>query len=127
MKALALGGRLTVTIHCDVSADADRALETGAMLAGFVDLSFTRASGAVQLSCRKPAYEQGAASKLGALRPRASAPAAPLAAGVTLVAGGGAGEELIDEDSLLTDDVVGAAPAADCSTKRKACKNCSCG
>lgn len=33
----------------------------------------------------------------------------------------------VDEDALLKDDVVEAKLESDCSTKPRACKNCSCG
>lgn len=46
---------------------------------------------------------------------------------LTGVPGIGADAPRIDEASLLVGDEVGEAPSAGCATKRRACKNCSCG
>ncbi|KAJ1975769.1 electron carrier [Dimargaris xerosporica] len=87
----------------------------------------------VQLVARKPAYEVGAASALQFGKKRrekapATTPPAPWA-------GDNDDDEdaVIDEDDLL-DEADRAKPLADslarpsdCATKRRACKNCSCG
>uniref|UniRef100_A0A7S2WM45 Anamorsin homolog n=1 Tax=Rhizochromulina marina TaxID=1034831 RepID=A0A7S2WM45_9STRA len=62
----------------------------------------------------KPAWEVGSSA---ALPP----------SGGRVVLGSMEEEDLVDEDGLLDDQDLPDAPAGDCSKKRRACKNCTCG
>ncbi|CAM9215284.1 unnamed protein product, partial [Phaeothamnion confervicola] len=92
------------------------------------------------LTGRKPDWDVGAAAPL---RPPHAAPAAALSAAASssawkVSADDLAEDDLIDEDDLLAADegitfvpaastVTAAADGGGCATKRRACKDCSCG
>lgn len=126
--SLSQGGQLRVSYTESVCPGWDKDLETGLLLAGFTDFHVSKVEGSTTLECSKPQWATGQTSKLGALKPKSSA---PVTAGVQLVQAKAAPatfQDLIDEDSLLEgDNAADGAAAGDCSTKRRACKNCSCG
>ncbi|KAL2919473.1 electron carrier [Polyrhizophydium stewartii] len=114
--------------------DAAAADKTAAILAGKLLLVTVRAA--------KPAYEVGAAAPLKFGRKKAATPAAAVPArpkpkaSVWVVSANddddlaaAAEPELEDENMLLDEDdlVLPSTKASDCSTRRKACKDCSCG
>ncbi|CAE7675036.1 unnamed protein product [Symbiodinium sp. KB8] len=101
---------------------ADVSLEL--LVAGFqVQEPLVAADGAFTLTASVPAYDTSAAA---ALPPKTATDAAAAAWGVTTPAAGAA---VVDEDALLAgDDAADAIKApSDCSTKPRACANCSCG
>ncbi|KAK9822804.1 hypothetical protein WJX81_000311 [Elliptochloris bilobata] len=132
------------------------ALRKELLLAGFVDAAVSTPvrdapeGSAVSVAARKPRWETGAFAAI-ALKPRAAAAPAPSPAVPTLAApapapatsvavakawmlivDGDGGEELLDDEELLTEEdrARPAVPAAeDCSVgaSKKACANCSCG
>lgn len=124
--ALKPGGSLTV------SGDVSPQLNSELILAGFVAAT-SGAAGAYT----KPEWSAGTATKLN-FKKKATA-GAPVqnssAAAVHIVSGGwgaaaGTDADLVDEDALLdADKLEAAATSADggCATKKRACKNCSCG
>ncbi|EKU21445.1 cytokine-induced anti-apoptosis inhibitor fe-s biogenesis [Nannochloropsis gaditana CCMP526] len=122
------------------------------LLAGFVDVEVlpASASSSASLIAHKPQWEVGAAASvsLPVSLPRPASSSSSSSTGqsaatwrLTDVDGeggeeGGAEGELIDPDSLLEDAEVMAGLAAKraereqgqgCETKKRACKNCSCG
>ena len=96
---------------------------------GFIQpVSVPVTGGALTLiSAQKPAWELGAAAKLpGAAAKLPAAGAAPTR--VVLLAT--AEDDLVDEDALMGELPAASAPAAGdggCATKKRACKDCSCG
>jgi hypothetical protein len=131
-------------VNVDCGAAHEAALKSALLFGGFVNITSVACEGAtgqVRVAAAKPAWQVGAAAKLGArlggaLKP-AAAVAVPAPAGKRVVLsglGGGvmgddAEDDIVDEDDLMGDDVVlPAAPAGGgCSTKRRACADCSCG
>ncbi|KAJ1915773.1 electron carrier [Tieghemiomyces parasiticus] len=117
---------------------ADYTMEDKALI---LQTLITRSVHVVQLSAQKPNYEVGAASALQFGKKRTKKPtetAAPAAKPVWTVSlddddGDDEGEEAIDDDDLLAEedrakpDAAALARPDDCATKRRACKNCSCG
>ncbi|KAK9704362.1 electron carrier [Basidiobolus ranarum] len=87
----------------------------------------------LQVVAKKPAYEVGAVASLPFARKKAAAKATKRAAVWKISANDEEDEELEDEDDLLDEDDLAKpdpnslAKPDDCSTKKKACKNCSCG
>lgn len=128
MLALKPGGTLSFVTSAPKS-DVSMAL----LLGGFVDVVLDEAAAELAVRCQKPGWELGASAPV----PRATD--APKAGNVwKLMASDFAAEgEIEDEDALLNDDVPVRAAAAgdavmDCGTggpgtKRRACKNCTCG
>ncbi|ORY04235.1 DUF689-domain-containing protein [Basidiobolus meristosporus CBS 931.73] len=86
----------------------------------------------VQIVAKKPAYEVGASAALPFARKKAATQATKRAA-VWKISANDEDEELEDEDDLLDEeDLAKPDPSSltkpdDCSSKKKACKNCSCG
>ncbi|KAG1671568.1 hypothetical protein FOA52_011291 [Chlamydomonas sp. UWO 241] len=126
-RALAPGGAVYVY---DAFRDAGRqeSLAKELTLAGYTGTAVQATpSGVVLVRATKPAFELGA--KAG-LKKKATPASAPSAAAWRVAAGDG--DELVDDEELLTeDDKRPAAPPteSDCNVGagKKACKNCSCG
>jgi len=107
------------------------------VFAGFVDAVETDTDGVTfETTAAKPNWNQGAAMPLSLKKKKTAATPTPKPAEEpsnnakkvwTISADDG--EDLMDEDSLLEDSTLTPKPkpASDCSTSRKACKNCSCG
>jgi hypothetical protein len=128
-RALAPGGAVYVY---DALRDAGRqeGLAKELTLAGFTGTAVQATpSGVVLVRATKPAFELGAKAGLRK-KAKPAAPAAPAAAAWQVA---GDGDELMDDEDLLTeeDKRPAAKPAdpSDCDVGagKKACKNCSCG
>jgi anamorsin len=118
---------------CHVAIAGNSRLEAGdpaklaCMVAGLVDVTVETVQvpvAHVVVTSQKMTAAQAAAPAKTSLRRLAGAPA-PSSSGWGGSAAASPGR--IDEDALLQDDVVGSAPSDGCATKRRACKNCSCG
>lgn len=103
------GGKLSVSFP-DQAGQA-KALRSQLLFAGFL----VDAEESHHLEASKPAWDVGSSATLPAsrvvLRPTEEDEV---------------DDDLVDEEGLL-DDHTPAAPAEDCSKKRRACKNCTCG
>eukprot|EP00036_Acanthoecidae_sp_10tr_P010327 CAMPEP_0182917520 /NCGR_PEP_ID=MMETSP0105_2-20130417/1571_1 /TAXON_ID=81532 ORGANISM="Acanthoeca-like sp., Strain 10tr" /NCGR_SAMPLE_ID=MMETSP0105_2 /ASSEMBLY_ACC=CAM_ASM_000205 /LENGTH=290 /DNA_ID=CAMNT_0025054533 /DNA_START=19 /DNA_END=892 /DNA_ORIENTATION=+ len=121
-------------------AAADTPLGTRLMLAGFVDVESGPAGNLTQATATKPGYEVGSAAQLLSFAvPAGAAAAGGGAAAADVASVWQVSTDDFDDDDLMADDGEGlldeadkalkttAPEAADCSTKRRACKDCSCG
>jgi hypothetical protein len=127
LRALIPGGPLIII------SSGEQNLVQELTLSGFVDVA---ASNGPVVTCRSPLWEAGDAAKLP-FKPRAGAASTGtkswLAAAASPASGPNSGGSLlVDEEALLESDL--AAPAATsavaaggCATKRRACKDCTCG
>lgn len=127
LRVLRPGGTLLVLYHSSVKANVERDL----LLAGFINLEQCPgyADGMIAIMAVKPTWETGVSFSL---KKTSSAPSGSSAVKLPTFA---ADDEfdLIDEDSLLTEDDLKRPElpkADDCEvgkSGKKACKNCSCG
>jgi len=128
----ALGASASLLVHVtlgpeDRAEDARKELRRAVLVGGLVDVQEAPApASAVACRASKPGYAQGAKAALSL-----GAGNAPKRAAVWTLAADD-DDELIDEDTLLTESDKRAQPIKydDCeygSGGRKACKNCTCG
>lgn len=115
--ALKPGGKLELL--CDQDDPQGNGAGLAAMVAGFKDVAAEEVDEvAVRVKACKPNYATGAKAAISLAAPN------PFAAGAD-------DEEMVDEDSLLTEEEINAKidlPACGPKSKgRRACKNCSCG
>eukprot|EP00195_Chlamydomonas_chlamydogama_P011086 CAMPEP_0202891282 /NCGR_PEP_ID=MMETSP1392-20130828/1381_1 /ASSEMBLY_ACC=CAM_ASM_000868 /TAXON_ID=225041 /ORGANISM="Chlamydomonas chlamydogama, Strain SAG 11-48b" /LENGTH=268 /DNA_ID=CAMNT_0049574985 /DNA_START=29 /DNA_END=835 /DNA_ORIENTATION=+ len=133
-KIVAPGARIYVADSVSLQ-DASKvaALQKELLLSGFADSQLVSVSGTHLLLAKKPEWDLGAKSSLSLKRAPAAPAAAPAPAAWSINPNddGEEGDELMDEDELLTEEDKAAGPKADdCevgASGRKACKNCSCG
>lgn len=128
LPALAPGAALYVYAQ----GDAEEQLRKKLLLGGFLDIQTSNVAGVPMLQARKPSWEVGAKAPLSLRRAVQAAPApVPAVSAQAWKLSSNDDEDMIDEDELLGEDEKRAAPApvdkSDCSTSKKACKNCSCG
>eukprot|EP00041_Stephanoeca_diplocostata_P012174 m.203329 g.203329 ORF g.203329 m.203329 type:complete len:282 (+) comp18844_c0_seq2:187-1032(+) len=143
-KVLRPSGALKLREPLAASTTADQ-LTTKLKLAGFVDITSKPSGGIFEAQCTKPSYEVGSSSRLlsfaaapGPTQDASAASGTPAesAASVWKVSA----SDFDDDDmDLLADDGEGllddndkamgsTAPAASgCETRKRACKDCSCG
>ncbi|KAI8909798.1 cytokine-induced anti-apoptosis inhibitor 1, Fe-S biogenesis-domain-containing protein [Gorgonomyces haynaldii] len=79
-----------------------------------------------KIICKKPAFSLGAGAKLSFGKKKKTEQKKQ----VWTVSGNDEEQELVDEDTLLDEDDLIVPPTAkpgDCSTRKKACKDCTCG
>eukprot|EP00658_Telonema_sp_P-2_P012490 TRINITY_DN14754_c0_g1_i2.p1 TRINITY_DN14754_c0_g1~~TRINITY_DN14754_c0_g1_i2.p1 ORF type:complete len:267 (-),score=68.21 TRINITY_DN14754_c0_g1_i2:367-1167(-) len=117
LAALQMGGSLTLV--CDQDDAKGNGAGLTAMISGFNNVAAeTISEGVVRVTASRPEYTAGAKANISR-KPN------PFAAGAN------DGEEIMDEDSLLTAEEIAAKPELPaCGPKskgRRACKNCSCG
>lgn len=144
LRSLVKGGSLAQLLPADADASSAQLELT---LSGFVDVVAAPAPVAhdfgsfLQVAAAKPAWAAGAAAKVVLRKKAAPAPPAAAATAGVIVSGPGkswlagaggdaASGDLVDEDSLLAADplpVVKPSDAGGCETKKRACKDCSCG
>eukprot|EP00798_Chlamydomonas_sp_ICE-L_P032179 gene32179-16717_t len=120
-RALAAGGKIYVQTNRDGS-NAE-AVKSDLLLSGFSAGQAVTISNVTLIKSEKPAWDLGSKSALP-LKKKTSA-AAPKAWTLD-----GDGDELMDDEELLTEEdrvKPTVAAASDCATSKKACKNCSCG
>eukprot|EP00197_Chlamydomonas_leiostraca_P002831 CAMPEP_0202857484 /NCGR_PEP_ID=MMETSP1391-20130828/405_1 /ASSEMBLY_ACC=CAM_ASM_000867 /TAXON_ID=1034604 /ORGANISM="Chlamydomonas leiostraca, Strain SAG 11-49" /LENGTH=262 /DNA_ID=CAMNT_0049536289 /DNA_START=84 /DNA_END=872 /DNA_ORIENTATION=+ len=131
-RCLAAGA--TIYVHEQDASKSEDVLKQ-LLLSGFVESQVVTSGTSLMVRAKRPQWELGAKSALSLKRP-AAAPvaAAPATAEAAWKISADDEDEIVDEDELLTEEDKQrpvAAPAADdggdCSTSRKACKNCSCG
>ncbi|KAJ3362189.1 Anamorsin, partial [Kappamyces sp. JEL0680] len=82
------------------------------------------------VTCQRPSYVVGSGAKLSFGKKKTAAPVAANQKAVWTVSSLDDDVELENEDDLLDESdliVPPTAPAGDCSTRKKACKDCSCG
>ncbi|KAF5836490.1 cytokine-induced anti-apoptosis inhibitor 1, Fe-S biogenesis-domain-containing protein [Dunaliella salina] len=118
-------------VHDQESARGVQSMQRDLLLNGFVDdqpLASLPPSLGLMVKARRPDYEIGAKAPLSLKRPgNTPTPVAPAPSTWQL---NNEDDEMLDDEELLTeeDKARPEVPAAgDCSTSRKACKNCSCG
>eukprot|EP00615_Pteridomonas_danica_P008996 CAMPEP_0114361014 /NCGR_PEP_ID=MMETSP0101-20121206/24333_1 /TAXON_ID=38822 ORGANISM="Pteridomonas danica, Strain PT" /NCGR_SAMPLE_ID=MMETSP0101 /ASSEMBLY_ACC=CAM_ASM_000211 /LENGTH=201 /DNA_ID=CAMNT_0001505613 /DNA_START=28 /DNA_END=633 /DNA_ORIENTATION=- len=117
LKLLSPRGQLNLTVSESTSQKIMRDL----LMAGFVDsVSTTSDSNQCLITTSKPSWEMGTSAKIKK---------APAAAGSTRVVIPLADDEdLVNEDDLLDElPEISKDAASDCSKKKRACKDCSCG
>jgi len=147
LKVLKPDGRLLVREHVDTdmsSTDGRRSqdtLETVLKLAGFVHLIAASATKdpkqtLIQIRCRKPKYEVGKQRVLSFAKKKQPAPSEETKkvwaiSGDDDLLGGDddmlddGGEGLLDESDIANKTT--APEAENCTKRKRACKNCSCG
>lgn len=99
------------------------------MVAGLTGISaLTAADDTVTITADKPKWSTGEAAPLKKRRARKTAEVEEAKRAWKLAAEeDDEGDDLADEDALLDGDVVEVTNGGDCSTRRRACKDCSCG
>lgn len=137
-KVLAPGG--IMTLREPAGARDSASLSTALTLSGFTSITaHAPAAGStlLEVTCKKPAHEVGASSRvLSFAKKKPAGGAGPSAATkkVWQISGDDFdddGDEMVEDDSLLDSEDLAMQTTApepeDCSTKKRACKNCSCG
>lgn len=115
---LDISGGVTIT-------DRDTGMESG-----IADKGDGGGCSFVEFTCRKPAWKAGAVSRGLKLKKKTKTKKATSVQQWQSAANDGGEDDLIDDDDLLEGFVAPVATKvkkSDCSTKRRACANCSCG